>query len=93
MPELFENSAAIGMPRADDGGERVDAFRARFHEYAAARLTLEDLPPQVEIDALLEFREINERSVAEISAWRRSAAAIRRRYSPRWTWRWLVRRS
>jgi single-stranded-DNA-specific exonuclease len=41
-------------------------FRARFNEHAAARLTLEDLSPLVEIDAVLEFREIDERSVEEV---------------------------
>ena len=41
-------------------------FRERFNEYAAARLTLEDLAPQLEIDAVLELREIDDRSVAEV---------------------------
>jgi len=67
MPELFErfggHRQAAGLTLASD---RIDLFRARFNEYAAARLTLEDLAPQVEIDAVLEFREINERSVNEV---------------------------
>jgi single-stranded-DNA-specific exonuclease len=67
MPELFErfggHRQAAGVTLASD---RIESFRARFNEYAAARLTLEDLAPQVEIDALLEFREIDERSVAEV---------------------------
>ena len=67
MPELFErfggHRQAAGVTLASD---KVDLFRARFTEYAAARLTLEDLAPQVEFDAVLEFREIDERSVAEV---------------------------
>jgi single-stranded-DNA-specific exonuclease len=67
MPELFErfggHRQAAGVTLASD---RIDEFRARLEEYAAARLTLEDLAPQVEIDALVEFREIDERSVAEV---------------------------
>jgi len=67
MPELFErfggHRQAAGVTLASD---RIDAFRARLEAYAADRLTLDDLAPQVEIDALLEFREIDERSVAEV---------------------------
>src|SRR5580658_2046242 len=67
MPDLFErfggHRQAAGLTLASD---KIDLFRARFNEYAAARLTLEDLAPQVEIDAVLEFREIDERSVAEL---------------------------
>jgi single-stranded-DNA-specific exonuclease len=67
MPELFERfgghrqAAGVTLPC-----DKVDLFRARFNEYAAARLTLADLAPEMEIDALLEFREIDERSVAEV---------------------------
>ena len=67
MPELFErfggHRQAAGVTLDSD---KVDLFRARFNEYAAARLTLEDLAPQVEIDVVVEFREIDERSVAEV---------------------------
>jgi single-stranded-DNA-specific exonuclease len=67
MPDLFErfggHRQAAGLTLASG---KIDEFRARFNEYAAARLTLEDLAPQVEIDALVEFREIDERSVAEV---------------------------
>jgi single-stranded-DNA-specific exonuclease len=67
MPELFDrfggHRQAAGLTLASD---RIDAFRERFSAYAAARLSLDDLAPQVEIDALLEFREIDERSVAEV---------------------------
>ena len=67
MPELFErfggHRQAAGVTLASD---KVDEFRARFNEYAAARLTLADLAPQLEIDAVLELREIDDRSVAEV---------------------------
>jgi len=67
MPELFDrfggHRQAAGLTLA---GDKVDLFRERFNEYAAARLSLEDLAPQVEIDALLEFRDITERSVMEV---------------------------
>jgi single-stranded-DNA-specific exonuclease len=45
---------------------RVDEFRRRFEEYAAAQLRVEDLQPQLSIDAVLDFREISERGVAEL---------------------------
>ncbi|HTT65001.1 MAG TPA: single-stranded-DNA-specific exonuclease RecJ [Bryobacteraceae bacterium] len=67
MPELFERfgghrqAAGVTLP-----ADKVDLFRARLNEYAAGRLTLEDLAPLVEIDAVLEFREIDERSAAEV---------------------------
>ncbi len=67
MPELFErfggHRQAAGLTLASG---RIDMFRARLNEYAAARLTRDDLTPQVEIDALLGLGEINERSVAEV---------------------------
>ena len=67
MPELFErfggHRQAAGVTLAS---AQVDLFRARFNEYAVARLTLEDLAPQLEIDAVLELREIDDRSVAEV---------------------------
>lgn len=67
MPELFErfggHRQAAGVTLASD---KIDLFRARLNDYAAARLTLQDLAPQVEIDAVLKFAEIDERSVAEV---------------------------
>ena len=67
MPDLFErfggHRQAAGLTLASD---KIDAFRSRFNDYAAARLSLADLAPELEIDALLEFREIDERSVAEV---------------------------
>jgi single-stranded-DNA-specific exonuclease len=67
MPELFDRfgghrqAAGLTMPCG-----RLDLFRERLNEFALARLSLEDLAPLVEIDALLEFREIHERCVAEV---------------------------
>jgi len=67
MPELFErfggHRQAAGLTIACD---RLDLFRERLNEFALARLSLDDLAPQLEIDAPLEFREINERSVEEV---------------------------
>jgi single-stranded-DNA-specific exonuclease len=67
MPELFDrfggHRQAAGLTMACD---RLDLFRERLNEFALARLSLEDLAPQMEIDALLEFREIHERSIAEL---------------------------
>ena len=67
MPDLFErfggHAHAAGLTlRAG----KVDEFRERFCGYAAARLTPEDFVPEIEIDAVLAFSEINERSVEEV---------------------------
>jgi single-stranded-DNA-specific exonuclease len=67
MPELFErfggHRQAAGLTMACD---RLDLFRERLNEFALGRLSLEDLAPKVEIDALVELREIHERSVDEV---------------------------
>ena len=42
------------------------SFARRFNAYAAARLKPEDFLRQVTIDAVLEIREISERSVDEV---------------------------
>ena len=47
---------------------RVDEFRRRFQEYAAAHLRVDDLQPQLTLDATLDFCEISERGVAELLA-------------------------
>ncbi len=47
---------------------RVEEFRERFNAYAAARLCAEDLVPRMNIDAVLELREIDDASVAEVFA-------------------------
>jgi single-stranded-DNA-specific exonuclease len=67
MPELFErfggHRQAAGLTIASD---KLDLFRRRLNEYACARLSLDDLAPQVEIDAVVEFREIDDRSVGDV---------------------------
>jgi single-stranded-DNA-specific exonuclease len=69
MPDVF---VRFGGHRHAAGvtleASRVDEFRRRFQEYAAAHLRAEDLQPQLLLDATLEFGEINERSVAELLA-------------------------
>jgi len=47
---------------------RVPEFRERFNAYAAARLAPEDFLRRVEIDAVLELREISERAIEELFA-------------------------
>jgi single-stranded-DNA-specific exonuclease len=47
---------------------RVDEFRQRFHECAAARLLPEDLKPQLAVDGVVELQEIDERSAAGVFA-------------------------
>jgi len=45
---------------------RVEEFRERFNAFAAARLRPEDFLPSIDIDAVLELREIDDRSVADV---------------------------
>ncbi len=47
---------------------RVAEFRERFNSYAAALLRPEDFLPQVNVDAVIELREIGERSVDDVFA-------------------------
>ncbi|HTS29756.1 MAG TPA: single-stranded-DNA-specific exonuclease RecJ [Bryobacteraceae bacterium] len=47
---------------------RVEEFRQRFNAYAAAHLSPQDLLPQVEIDAVVELRDIHDRTMQELSA-------------------------
>jgi single-stranded-DNA-specific exonuclease len=69
MSDLFlkfgghEHAAGVTLDPA-----RVDEFRARFNAYAASRLTQDDLTPQLDIDAVLDLREIEDRAVAEVFA-------------------------
>ncbi len=69
MPDLFvkfgghEHAAGVTLDSS-----RVDEFRARFHAYAASRLTADDLVPRLDIDAVLELREIDDRSVNDVFA-------------------------
>jgi single-stranded-DNA-specific exonuclease len=47
---------------------RVEEFRERFNAYAAARLRPEDFLPCLDIDAVLELREIDDRNVEGVLA-------------------------
>jgi single-stranded-DNA-specific exonuclease len=67
MPGLFVrfggHSHAAGVTLEVD---RVDEFRERFNAYAAGILRPEDLQRCTEIDAVLDLREINDRSAGEV---------------------------
>lgn len=69
MPHLFArfgghmHAAGLTMHTRD-----LSEFQRLFHEYAATRLTANDLIPQLEIDACLELGEIHERAVRELMA-------------------------
>lgn len=47
---------------------RVEEFRERFNAFAAARLRPEDFLPCLDIDAVLELREVNDESVEGVFA-------------------------
>jgi single-stranded-DNA-specific exonuclease len=67
MPDLFlkfgGHKHAAGLTMQAD---HVDEFRERFHAYAETKLAPEDFLPRLEIDALIDFAEINDRSVNDI---------------------------
>jgi hypothetical protein len=48
----------------------------------------EDFLPRMEVDAVVDLGEITDQAVQEVWRWRPSATAIRRRYWPRWMWKW-----
>ena len=67
MPELFEKfgghkqAAGVTMP-----AEQVEEFRRRLNLYASSCLTVEDLRPVLEIDAVLSLKEIDDAAVADV---------------------------
>jgi len=67
MADLFErfggheHAAGVTLDPA-----RVPEFRERFNAYASARLSPEDFLQRLEIDAAIELRELNDRSVGEV---------------------------
>jgi single-stranded-DNA-specific exonuclease len=67
MPDLFlrfgghKHAAGVTLDAS-----RVDEFRERFNRYAAARLVPEDFLPVVDVDAVLDLRDINERTVEDV---------------------------
>ena len=69
MPGLFmrfgghKHAAGVTLESA-----RVDEFRERFNAFAAARLKPADFLRQVEVDAVVELREITERHIEEVFA-------------------------
>ena len=67
MPELFVrfggHAHAAGLTMEVAG---VEEFRRRFHAFAASRLCADDFLRRLEIDAVLELREISEQAVDEI---------------------------
>jgi single-stranded-DNA-specific exonuclease len=67
MPELFlkfgGHAHAAGVTLS---AGHVGLFRERFNTHAASCLGPDDFVPSVEIDAVVEFSEINDRSVAEV---------------------------
>jgi single-stranded-DNA-specific exonuclease len=69
MPELFVkfggHSHAAGLTLAR---EDVATFRRRLQDYTALLLTPEDFRAELEIDGTITLREINERTVAEITS-------------------------
>jgi single-stranded-DNA-specific exonuclease len=69
MADLFlrfgghEHAAGVTLDAA-----RVPEFRERFNAYAAAQLAPEDFLRRVDIDAVVELRELNERAIDEVFA-------------------------
>lgn len=67
MADLFARFGghyhAAGVTLAAD---RVEEFRCRFNGYAATRLKPEDFRRELKVDGVVDFREITDRSVAEV---------------------------
>jgi single-stranded-DNA-specific exonuclease len=67
MPELFvkfgghAHAAGVTLDVVN-----VEEFRRRFNEYACTRLTAEDFLSRVEVDAVVELREITERAIEDV---------------------------
>ncbi|HEY1340276.1 MAG TPA: single-stranded-DNA-specific exonuclease RecJ [Bryobacteraceae bacterium] len=67
MPDLFvrfgghSHAAGVTLETA-----RVDEFRERFNRYAAGILRPEDFLPRVEIDGIIQLRELDDRSIEEV---------------------------
>lgn len=69
MPEIFEkfgghsHAAGVTMPL-----ERLDEFRSRFNDYAAGKLTADDLERRVRIDAVARIAELDEHAAKDLLA-------------------------
>ncbi len=69
MPELFVkyggHSHAAGLTIAADS---VATFRQQLNQYAANKLTAEDLQPSLSVDAVVSFSELNEGLFGDLQA-------------------------
>jgi single-stranded-DNA-specific exonuclease len=67
MPDLFQK---FGGHRQAAGislhAGRLEDFRRRFGEFAALKLTVDDLRPQYEVDAEASFADLTDTSVQQI---------------------------
>jgi single-stranded-DNA-specific exonuclease len=69
MPDLFlrfgghQHAAGVTLDPV-----RVTEFRTRFNTYAAGLLTPDDFIPELTIDAAIDLKHLNERSIADIFA-------------------------
>jgi single-stranded-DNA-specific exonuclease len=69
MPDLFvrfgghKYAAGVTLDPA-----RVTEFRERFNAYAKSRLSPEDFMPTVDVDGVVELREIDERTAEDVFA-------------------------
>jgi single-stranded-DNA-specific exonuclease len=67
MPDVFTryggHRQAVGLSVPLD---RLEEFRQRLNAYAAARLSPEDFRPTFVLDGELDFREVDDASVAEV---------------------------
>jgi single-stranded-DNA-specific exonuclease len=67
MPDLFDKfgghkqAAGVTLP-----AQRVAEFRSRFNELALGVLSEDDLQPRLEIDAVLNAAELDDRAAAEV---------------------------
>ncbi|HLH05191.1 MAG TPA: single-stranded-DNA-specific exonuclease RecJ [Bryobacteraceae bacterium] len=67
MPELFRkfggHRQAAGLTLS---AHAIEDFRARFDQFAAARLTVEDFRPEFKIDAEVTLPELNDRCANDV---------------------------
>jgi single-stranded-DNA-specific exonuclease len=69
MPSLFtkfgghRQAAGMTLP-----AELIPEFRRRFNEHASNVLTLDDLVPTVQVDAVLQLTDLTEPAIAEVFA-------------------------
>ena len=67
MPDLFvkfgghAHAAGVTLNPAN-----IEEFRRRFNEFAASRLTPEDFLRRIEIDAVIQLRDLNEETTEEL---------------------------